>query len=325
LTLQQTKNLIVTIFEIDEFSSIFFRLSNPQSISFMVTTIPQYLKRSLLLILFLASISPVVKALDFIDNGQFNPLVKNGYKVQPGDTFWGYPIFAPDNDWFVTYTQMANTSGSADSVKQPIIAFARYEGGKFVIGQTITVTIGTSNGQRWMGEPCGGEKTIKINFVRGGLDRCATAEIQSIRIDGNQTDILSVNFLETNQGGRLYQATIIIHYLNLGFTNLEVTDRSSEFNKRLKDWMGRFLDSVVKAATYEKPINAFAGVPSLSTILNGKSQSAAPITSTDKDSGKNSTNKSLEDRLRRLKELFESKLINEDDYKRKRTEILNAL
>lgn len=281
--------------------------------------------QSLLMILFLASISPVVKALDFIENGQFNPLVKNGYRVQPNDTFGGYSIFAPDGDWFVYYTQMASTTGSADSVKQPIIGLARYEGGKFVIGQTITVTIGASNANIWMGEPCGGEKTVKINFVRGGLDRCATAEIQSMRIDGNQTDILSVNFIETNQGGRLYRATIIIHYLNLGFTNLEVTDRSSEFNKRLKDWMGRFLDSVVKAATYEKPINAFAGVPSLSTILNDKSQSASPITSTDKDSGKNSTNKSLEDRLKRLKEIFESKLINEDDYKRKRTEILNAL
>ena len=67
----------------------------------MATRMHQSLMHSLLMILFLASISPVVKALDFIENGQFNPLVQNGYRVQSGDTFGGYSIFAPDGDWFV--------------------------------------------------------------------------------------------------------------------------------------------------------------------------------------------------------------------------------
>ena len=291
----------------------------------MVITIPQYLMRSLLLILFLASISPVVKALDFIDNGQFNPLVKNGYRVQPGDTFGGYPIFAPDNDWVVYYTYMASTTGNSDSVKQPIIGMARYEGGKFVVDQTITVTIGANSSTGWVGEPCGGDKTIKINVVRGRLDRCAAAEMKSIRIDGTQTDVLSVNFIETNQGGRLYRSTFVINYLNLGYTNLDVSDRSSDFNKKLKDWMGRFLDSVVKAATYEKPTNAFDGVPSINTILNRKGPPSSPPILTEKDNGISTTNKSLEDRLKKLKELFDNKLINQEDYDKKRKELLNSL
>jgi hypothetical protein len=212
--------------------------------------------------------SPIVLALEFMGNKTFNPVIQNGYVVQAGDTLGGYPLFAPENDWVVSYMQMASTTGTADSVKQPIVTMVRFENGKLVVGQTITVTVGTSNGTRWMGEPCSGEKTIKINFVRGGLDRCATANIQSIPIDGDPTEILNVNFIETNQGGRLYQATFYIHYVNLGFTRSEVTDKSSEFNKKLKVWMGTFLESVVKAAAYEKPANAFAGVPSLSKVFD---------------------------------------------------------
>lgn len=286
---------------------------------------PWSLIQSIVFILIGASTSFKVLALDFIENGQFNPLAQKGYRVQTGDTFGGYPIFAPDNDWFIYYTYMASTAGNSDSVKQPIVAMARYEGGKFVVDQTITVTIGANSSRGWMGEPCGGDKTIKINIVRGGLDRCAAAEMKSIRIDGTQTDVLSVNFIETNQGGRLYRATFVINYLNLGFTSSEVADKSSDFNKKLKEWMGRFLDSVVKAATYEKPTNAFEGIPNITTILGRKGQPALPAALAEKDSGISSINKTLEDRLKKLKELFDSKLISEEDYKRKRTEILNTL
>ena len=269
----------------------------------------------------------IATALDFVSGNQLNQLVSKGYKVQSNDTFGGYSIFAPDGDWIMYSTSMGQTTGGSGPLKQPWLGLERYQSGKWVMGQSITLTIEQQGGMGgWTGDPCGGEKIVKINVVRGSLDRCAVAVIKPIRIAGVQTDTLEILFIESNTGGRLYMSTFNIHYENLGYTHSTVTDKSSEFNRRLKEWMGKFLDATIKAAGYDKPGDAFKDVPTFTDAINNiKTTPAAVLATPLRQDITNAPSKNIQDRLQNLKDLYDKKLITEDDYDKKRKEIVNAL
>jgi len=268
-----------------------------------------------------------VIALDFINGNQLNPLASKGYRVQSNDTFGGYSIFAPDGDWILSSTGIGQTTGGTRALNQPFLRMERYQNGKWVMGQLITLTIeqdAASSG--WKGDPCAGEKIVKINFVRGRLDRCAVAVINPISIGGVQTNTLEILFIESNIGGRFYKSTFNIHYENLGLTYSAVTDKSSEFNRRLKEWMEKFLDATIKAAGYNKPTDAFKDVPTFTNAINNIIKTpAAPLTSSTQQGVTNTPSKNIQDRLQSLKDLYDKKLITEDDYDKKRKEVLNSL
>jgi len=282
--------------------------------------------KSILVLLASMQFTTVVNALDFVSGNQLNQLVSKGYKVQSNDTFGGYSIFAPDGDWTIYGTSMSQTTGGSGPLKQPWVGLERYQNGKWVMAQSITLTIQQGFSSGWNGDPCGGEKIVKINFIRGSLDRCAVAVIKPIRIGGVQTDTLEILFIESNMGGRLYMSTFNIHYENLGLTHSTVTDKSSEFNRRLKEWMGKFLDATIKAAGYDKPAEAFKDVPTFTDAINNiKTTPAAVLATPLRQDNTNTPSKNIQDRLQNLKDLFDKKLITEDDYDKKRKDILNSL
>jgi hypothetical protein len=266
-------------------------------------------------------------ALDFVNGNQLNPLVSKGYKVQSNDTFGGYSIFAPDGDWIVSSTSIGQTTGGTRALNQPFLGMQRYQNGKWVMGQIITLTIEQDGGMGgWKDDPCAGEKIVKINFVRGSLDRCAVAVIKPISIGGVQTNTLEILFIESNMGGRFYQSTFNIHYENLGLTYSAVTDKSSEFNRRLKEWMEKFLDATIKAAGYNKPVDAFKDVPTFTNAINNITKTpTVPLTPSTQQGVANTPSKNIQYRLQNLKDLYDKKLITEDDYDKKRKEVLNSL
>ena len=220
--------------------------------------------RILFLVIF-AWTTPIAYALEFIVDGKFNSTVTKGYRVQIGDTLAGYPIFANDGDWRIFYSNMGgSTGGFSGRIRLPTIGLERYdENGKWVMAQTLMVNldqVGYELGG-WSGEPCGGEKIIKIIIIRtGSVDRCATSEIKSLKLNGVDTEMLRVAFTETNSQGRIYQAVFDTHFQQLGLTRSEVMDKSSAFNLRLKDWMDKFLTATVKAASFDKLPGAFKDV-----------------------------------------------------------------
>ena len=282
--------------------------------------------KSILVLLASMLFTTVVNALDFVSGNSLNPLVSKGYKVQSNDTFGGYSIFAPDGDWAMYSTSMLKTAGDATSLSQPWIGIERYQYGKWVMAQAITLTIQQNSAGGWLGDPCSGEKIVKINFIRGSLDRCAVAVIKPIRIGGVQTDTLEILFIESNMGGRFYKSTFNIHYENLGLSHSTVTDKSSEFNRRLKEWMSKFLDATIKAAGYDKPADAFKDVPTFTDAINNiKTTPAAVLATPLRQDMTNAPSKNIQDRLQNLKDLYDKKLITEDDYDKKRKDILNSL
>jgi hypothetical protein len=268
-------------------------------------------------------VSPLALALDFIVDEKFNPQAASGYRIESDDTFAGFPIFANDSDWVLDSTYMGATTGGTSSRKQPFIYMSRYENGGWLMGQTITLTIqGDGSNSGWNGDPCAGEKIVKINFVRGRLDRCASAYLKTIRIRGVQTETLEINFLESNLGGRFYQSTFNINFEKLGFDYQTVTSKSNEFNKRLKEWMGKFLEATVKAAGYDKPVDAFKDVPTFTDAVNATTTTLPPARTQNPAI---SQPKNIQDRLQVLKDLLDKKLITQDDFDKKRREILNSL
>jgi hypothetical protein len=116
-----------------------------------------------------------------------------------------------------------------------------------------------------------------------------------------------------------------MYYDNIGLARSEINDKNSELNKKIKDWMNTFLEGVIKASSFEKPADAFNNVPTFSNaILNGpKNHKIVPAQKIENVS--NNGNKTIQDRLSQLKSLFDSKLITEEDYNKKRSEILSGL
>jgi len=213
-------------------------------------------------------------ALDFLAGDQINPLAEKGYKVKNDDTFGGYAVYAPEGDWKIYRHGSGVATGGHTKVKTNMLSVGleRYSGRKWIMSQWITVTTSQNGVAGWSGDPCAGNKIVKINVVRKGLDRCATAEIQNVKIGSVPTDTVQIMFIETNNSGRYYRTVFNIHFENMGYTRDEVSDPESDFNVRLKTWMSQFLDGVVAAASYDKPGDAFNGVPAFADAMKPKKQ-----------------------------------------------------
>jgi hypothetical protein len=138
--------------------------------------------------------------------------------------------------------------------------------------------------------------------------------------------VLKLKFTETNSGGRIYTSEFTIHFENIGFTSSAATNSSSEFNIRLKDWMTKFQDALVKASGYDKPFDAFKDVPTFTDAVNASYVTpVAPSSTTQKQNSASSPPTNTQERLQTLKDLLDKKLITQDDFDKKRREILNSL
>jgi hypothetical protein len=279
--------------------------------------------KPLLFLLILVFGYSSVFALDFMSGRDFNPQAGKGYIVQPGDTIGGYPIFAADGDWKIYFTSMGNTTTRDDSVRQPFIYMSRSEQGKWAMEQTITVTAGALSGNGWKGDPCSGDFIVKIYVNRGRNDRCATAKFIDRKWNGVQTEVLELNFIETNSN--LYRSTFNIFYQDIGMARADVVDKNSELNKKIKDWMNTFLEGVIKASSFEKPADAFDTVPTFSSAILNVSKNPKIVSTQKIENVPNNGNQTISDRLSQLKILFDTKSITEEDYNKKRSEILSGL
>jgi hypothetical protein len=211
-------------------------------------------------------------ALDFLAGDQINPLVEKGYKVKSDDTFGGYAVHAPEGDWKIYHHAFHYGMYGVTKIPMPRVSMSRVAGKNFLMAQWIQIATLPLSAGVWSGDPCAGSKIIKIMMPHGGHDRCAVAEIQSMKIGSVPTDTLKIMFIETNNNGRYYRTVFNIHFENMGYTRDEVSDPGSDFNVRLKAWMSQFLDGVVAAAKYDKPGDAFNGVPAFADAMRPKKQ-----------------------------------------------------
>jgi hypothetical protein len=259
-------------------------------------------------------------ALEFIVDKNPNSSAYVNYVLTNKDTLGGYALYAAENDWKYYYTHLGYVTCRSTSYLKPYLFFQRFVSGKWVGNYVVSTTFETSGCAGWDGDPCAGDKILKINRLRNGLDRCATSELSTYKLQGSTEDVLRLSFIESNNGGRLYESTFNIHYKNLGIPWASIVDKNSDFNKRLGLWMGNYLDSVVKAAGFDKPQDAFNNLDPLFYVIVKNESEAKPSLAP-----KTILSESTEVRLQKIKELFDKGLISKADYESKKKEIIDAL
>jgi len=226
--------------------------------------------KTLGLIIFTIFLHQVSSAAELMDGKEFSSRMAKGYQIQPEDTLAGYPIYAVDGDWTIIRGELNRwTDVPGRTILRPFVGMERVINGQWAMSHWLGVNAEQGKWRRIDADPCKGEKIIKIDQLRGMLDRCATAEMATIRVAGESIDVLKLNFTEVNVG-RIYQSTFYVHPNQLGYKPSVIVDKSSDFNKKLEAWMNDYLNRLVKAANDDKTPDAFKGMRSISQALSIK-------------------------------------------------------
>ena len=243
--------------------------------------------------------------------------------VEVGDTLAGKPIYVDGPGWTYNSLYVGRSTGGSQIEMPTAWRVKRVNGVAF--GAATTVNAGRSPSGGWTGDPCGGDTIFKINVVRGMLDRCAVMRFTEIPIAGKKTTVLQAEAIETNTGGRYYRHTIFAVLDNLGLSSNSFL-KGTPFEPQAMAWLQQFLNATIKAADYNASASAFAAVPSFEELVTSKPRAAKPETKAGAalDGTKPPVN-GLEERLLKLKRLFDSGLITEREYKDLREKALQEL
>ena len=220
---------------------------------------------------------------------------------------------------------VGSSTGTAISVQLPTVYRAKRVNGVLTFGASTTVNVGQGPSGGWTGEPCGGDTIFKINVVRGMLDRCAVMRITEIPIAGVKTQVLQAEAIETNSDGRYYRHTIFAALGNLGLSPSSFL-KGTPFEPQAMAWLQEFLNATIKAADFNKSSSHFAALPSFENLITAKPSSKQPQTKSDTRINDTQTQvNGFEEKLLKLKRLFESGLISESEYKNQREKVLKEL
>jgi hypothetical protein len=244
--------------------------------------------------------------------------------VEVGDTLAGKPIYVDGPGWTYASLYVGRSTGGSGQIEMPTVWRVKRVNG-VAFGAATTVTAGRSLSRGWTGDPCGGDTIFKINVVRGMLDRCAVMRFTEIPIAGKKTTVLQAEAIETNDDGRYYRHTIFAVLDNLGLSSNSFL-KGTPFEPQAMAWLQQFLNATIKAADYNASASVFAAVPSFEELVTSKPRAAKPETKAGAalDGTKPPVN-GLEERLLKLKRLFDSGLITEREYKDLREKALQEL
>ena len=243
--------------------------------------------------------------------------------VEVGDTLAGKPIYVDGPGWTYASLYVGRSTGGSQIEMPTAWRVKRVNGVAF--GAATTVNAERSRTGGWSGDPCGGDTIFKINVVRGRLDRCAVMRFTEIPIAGKKTTVLQAEAIETNEGGRYYRHQIFAVLDNLGLSSNSFL-KGTPFEPQAMAWLQQFLNATIKAADYNASASVFAAVPSFEELVTSKPRAAKPETKAGAalDGTKPPVN-GLEERLLKLKRLFDSGLITEREYQDLREKALQEL
>ncbi|MDT8991313.1 hypothetical protein RQP54_10620 [Curvibacter sp. APW13] len=206
-------------------------------------------------------------AMELFEDGKFVAQAQPGYAVAPGDTLAGSTIYRPAAA-LLSKSGIAKATGGMFDKPMPWAVLVYADDHHWDAIQTMVVSVGADETNAWLGDPCEGESIVKINRVRGRLDRCAVARFKPLDIGGQQQTVLQLVFVESNVGGRRYELHFLVNLMARGVPTLDLlADSQSKPHVAMRAWMGTMLDAVVSAASHGKPTNAFDGVLAPWTVL----------------------------------------------------------
>lgn len=245
--------------------------------------------------------------------------------VEVGDTLAKNPIYVDGPGWVYTGMRVGFSTGGSGPLPMPTVFRAKRVNGVVAFGAATTVNVGRGPSGGWTGDPCGGDTIYKINVVRGMLDRCAVMRFTEIPIAGKKTTVLQAEAIESNKDGRYYKHMIFAVLGNLGLSS-ESFLKGTPFEPRAMAWLQQFLNATIKAADYDSSASVFSNLESFESLVTLKTISLGSEPKAASEAAQTvGPISGLEEKLLKLKKLFESGLITESEYKDLREKALKEL
>lgn len=204
-----------------------------------------------------------------------------------GSTIGGYAIFNGDLSWKIISTEV--TTNNSDTRFGGVQLIGPIANSYFAEMWLRTNLTQASENVYYTGDPCATSSPplFKVNKSAGKLDNCLFIRPHQVSLGNRELTALFIKVRNTQSNSRLYDLGLLMDPSHLGFPNTTMADwtldavasdpRKKEFLGELAAWSEKLQDAVNLAIGFDKPQNAFDGVPAIGTLArrNAKTTVAA--------------------------------------------------
>ncbi|APW41982.1 hypothetical protein [Rhodoferax saidenbachensis] len=231
--------------------------------------------------ILLAGLLHSAVAGELLKDGKIEGLEK-GAAVAPSSTLSGYPMYGGGGGWTFlrSSTGEAGALGNAEPVKTASLDVEQIEpdGSWFAIMflRVNASTVGTA--QYTTGSPCKGNFTYVVDKSVRTDDNCQALKASSYKSGTSERVYLSLLFTHTASAGRRIFMELRLNPELLGFRGTTTDSWSAEsvaqnparqkFIERLKQFGTKLQEANQSAIRFDKPKDAYAGVPSYRTLMD---------------------------------------------------------
>lgn len=237
--------------------------------------LPRLSQLTCLLAMAATLVCTAVRADDvFSDNfaRDYKPVEKLA-ELADNSTMGGYPIFRGGRTWRVvagssTENNIRIRLGSLTAIS-PI-------GNAFFAEAHTLVNLSQANAY-FLAEPCKGSHLVAVNKGGRQFDNCMTIDAVSSAVGKESQTLLDIRVRNSQNGSRIYGLGLFLSLKQLGFPESQPSDWTEqslaadpvkkEFIDKVSAWAQKLQTGVNKAIGYDKPQDAFAGVPPLTDLL----------------------------------------------------------
>lgn len=269
---------------------------------------------------------------DFFDDNFSRDYKAIAYLTE-NSTIGGYPIYKGGRTWKVL---SGKSSLNNENWRLGSVSFLSPINQKYFAEMHLTANLNENNGH-YSADICNGVHLVKFNKGGGLYDNCLIIDPYLATVRGKNITTLQIRVRNSQLSARLYDLNLLLNVEYLGFPDTGVYDwtddsisrdsRKKKLIEKLIDWATRLQDGVSKAIDYKKPKDAFDNVPLLSELLNTTADNSIILESKVEEPVLTLPAfipKTIEQRLSELKSLLDKKLINQNQYEVRSTEIIKS-
>jgi len=194
-------------------------------------------------------------------------------ELADNSTMGGYPIFRGGRTWRVVAGSSTENNvhvrlGSLTAIS-PI--------GNAFFAETHTLVNLSQANAYFLAEPCKGSHLVAVNQGGRQYDNCMTIDTVFSAVGKESQTLLDIRVRNSQNGSRIYGLVLFLSLKQLGFPDSRPSDWTEqslaadpvkkEFIAKLSTWAQKLQTGVNQAIGYDKPQDAFAGVPPLADVL----------------------------------------------------------
>lgn len=205
----------------------------------------------------------------------------SGSELPAASTVGGYALYQGDESWklFKLSTQQTGSLRDAAPLTLGIVQLQQFTSlGEWSANMYVVASLSSAGPNQYMsGTPCAGDHLIAVNKGRGFDDNCLTVDAQPAGSGPNPATTLLLQITHAKSSGRLYRIVMYINLAPSGFADTVPADwtpaavkavpERAAFVQRLQKWGESLQNGSERALDFNKPQDAFAGIPSYRTLL----------------------------------------------------------